>query len=73
MILKIDEFVILEDNIRKCQKDVNVNDVINILDILHELARLLAEQKEINKNMKEQLNVATDLGQKRFEELQKLR
>ena len=73
MILKIDEFVILENSIRKSQKDVNVNDVINILDILHELARLLAEQKEINKNMKEQLDVATDLGQKRFEELQKLR
>ena len=73
MILKIDEFVVLEDSIRKSQKDVNVNDVINILDILHELARLLAEQREINKNMKEQLDVATDLGQKRFEELQKLR
>jgi len=73
MILKIDEFVILENSIRKSQKDVNVNDVINILDILHELARLLAEQREINKNMKEQLDVATDLGQKRFEELQKLR
>jgi len=63
MILKIDEFVILEDSIRKSQKDVNVNDVINILDILHELVRLLVEQREINKNMKEQLlDIATDLG-----------
>jgi len=63
MILKIDEFVVLEDSIRKSQKDVNVNDVINILDILHELVRLLVEQREINKNMKEQLlDIATDLG-----------